>query len=121
MRKSARMTAVRQDRLISRDALPRDRTVQGCAGHLPAIKREGPDDAGRFELRFELDRSQSQNLLASDGDGRLRPARALDRQLERFDGVRNYSGAHVGRSCRTHETQRPLTLWQQPNKQNQLT
>src|SRR5207245_5928368 len=53
-----------------------------------------------FELRFELDRSPSQNLLANHGDGRFCAPRALDRQLERFDGVRDRSGPHLRRGAR---------------------
>src|SRR5436305_11817491 len=88
---------------IAPDALPGDRKIQRPARDLPTARRKGPDDAGRFELCFELDRLSPQNLLANHGDGRLRFARALDRQLERFDGVRDYPRANFGGSARVNE------------------
>src|SRR5438067_1974543 len=105
---SIRFFTRRQSRIVR--ALHGDREVQRRAGDLSAAVREGPDDAGRFELRFELDRSQPQNLLASHGDRRLRLARTLDRQLERLDGIRDHPGAHFRGSRRTHERQGPLTM-----------
>src|SRR5262249_39812963 len=63
---------------------------------------------------FELDRSSSQDLLASDGDRRFRFARTLDRQLERFDGVRDRSGAHVRGSAGANE--RKVTCRKKQNR-----
>src|SRR5438477_3510530 len=72
------------------------------AGNLRTLPGERPHDAGRARVHLELDRCRSKDLLSIDADRRRVVVPALDRNLERFGGIRNRAAAHFdghGANC----------------------
>src|SRR3569832_2602813 len=51
--------------------------------------RPGPPDARRPDQRLKLDRAQLRSLLPGDGMRRPQTAQAMDRRMERPDGIRD--------------------------------